>query len=66
MYEYGAAEPRLRGVVIVADDNDYVVEIILAPECFVRSFEGQPNKPIIGAVSRVVAPSVVGGEHAHW
>ena len=65
MDEYGASQARLRRVVIVANGDDDIVEIVLAPQHFMRRVKGQLDEPIIVAVSRFVAPSVIAGQRAH-
>jgi len=65
MHEYGAAEPGTGRVVIVPDDDDDIVEIILAPHIFVRCLEGKCDQPVVIAMRRVVAPTVVAGQGAY-
>ncbi len=63
--EDGAAAPRYARSRIVVDFNDKIVEIVVATQP-VAWFIGRPMKrPVIAAVGRVLAPSVVEADRAH-
>lgn len=61
MHEYRASLARDWWRVVMAEDDDQVVESVFAPQLFVAGRKGQPDETIVVRVGGVVAPSLVGG-----
>lgn len=56
-----ASPARLRWVVVMAQDNKDVVEIIRTPEFFVASRMGNLHTPVVVGIAGIVAPAVILG-----
>ena len=57
--EDGAAPFALGRVVVVAHDDDEIVETVVAPHLLVAPFVGNMDQPVVGRGARVVAPAIV-------
>ncbi len=60
-----AAPPSPRRKIIIEHDHD-VVEVIVAPQIFVRSPERRHNRAIIHRAVRVIAPAFALSNWSHW
>ena len=57
--EDGAAGALQRAGEVVVEDDDHVVEAVVAPQAFVAAGIGQADRAVVAAVGGVVAPAVV-------
>ncbi len=59
MDEYGAAAPAHAWSVVVADDDDKIVEAVRSPQVLCARGVGVTDQSVVVAIFRVIAPAVV-------
>lgn len=59
MQENGTAETGPRRVVIVSKLDDDVIDMVVAPEPFMRGGEGQGHRTVVERMSGSIAPAIM-------
>jgi len=58
MKEYGTARALNARALIVGEYDDDVIQSVIAGDGFAACSKGQPDRPIVVAVARGVAPAI--------